>query len=1653
MSDQESNESVETHVSQPQCVDNNFMVGTASEEGEPSSSKKKLDLIGEKENAVDAKKRRVDLLDEREHDFQASGLKRSLHGIAYQWKLLMLFAFNSYQLKYDFVLVTEMKEAEKFDDVVLKFVKAGSNVEQWRFLQAKHCQTESDRKNITANDLLKKEDGNFSLQKYFLSFQKIKRNRLFQSGEVQDFIICTNSDFDFDNGFQHQSLKKLCHNKALYLEPVTEADEMLNVGGERYRFVSSSHPERQAVVSMLKSIFDETSERRKLAKMLAEHILEGKTIPLSGLFKDYHMPLASCVFNIGENKLAEKFVEGRLDDHSCPGALAFREALHEAIVERKGKKEKNRTHHCTDSDTSLNALGEEELKFSDNFIRAFIPHSEPQLRDPASLAEEIARLINSKKTQDETININQENKTIVSQELPHLAGHVFVKKDKNVVFSHKFLTGNSLAGNIQDLQQALFKVLEVNSCEELKYKLSNCTFNITKFKTCKEDEIKELPELQVTDEEVEEFLDYLIFAVNQPNEKELSKLISDKLGQELNLIDGDLITSDFQSRMVDWLKEKQEHFQSKKTVDKFFCDLRKKVCQLILIGPTSEHVKTLQESGIQFNDNVLPPKLGTFLKDETSVFIYSTDPTQTFLGSIKVNQVMKNVSANEAQGSFIFVSLKNLLLLEENVLKAFREEQSKLLIVECKEKPTVQMKELFSKLSEIIKEERGKKVILIAPHDHPLASQFKNGDHKTVYQEMADECKFGDLTSDSQKKLLEKSVKFQGIETTLNELISADSEITKKLSLASLIEEHEIGKPLPESNGVYIGRTLNYQSDENPASYSTENLDKLMQQAQRQKVMLISDIAGMGKSTLLTHLSKQIKQKCPSLWVVRIDLNDHTDALEVQSEQKREAVEFLSQCLLKLNSPFEKELFEQRLKEGKVVVMLDGFDEISPSYETTVINLLKALKETPVQQLWVTTRPHLRKMLEENLQQHSYTLEPFTKGNQVEFFTKFWNEKFNLQDTSQKQLEENTTALIEKLEQSINDRNKKFTSVPLQTRMLAEAFDPSALSGQNLPDKLDLLCLYKTSTKRKYDIRWEDKMKTMNSNEAIKGLRKQYFRYFRKNHQHLALQMLFPKKEIGIFKGYILPASEAQDLAWYGILHYIDGKLQFIHRTFAEYYVADILMDQLREETSLPQDILDFLLKDILLKENSQVIGSFVDGFLKKLKPSIGILEQSGKRICEVWKDDADGGIGRKPLRSLGRTILHQAAQAGHNHIMQYLLDSLKAGQHLETICDIILAKDRMGQTAWHLSVENGHLETSEKLWDWAKEAKLNLKDDLLLAKDNNGQTACHLAAWNKHPQILKKLLECAEEVDLSQQELKKLLLANDTEGKTVWHLAAWENQPEVLQNLKEWAEKANLNQHEFKKLLLQKSYRGQTPWHFATLNNHPEVYEWVTEVIKDPQEQKELLKKLFFNKDKDEQTIWHLAAQSIHPDVFKMLLDVADKALSKEELLSLLQTKDTKGRTAWHLSAENGREESLNTLWEWAKKVHLNENELKNNWLLSQDTMGSAWHLAAHRGHVTVLKKLWDWAREMNLNLKEDLLLFKDVSGRNAGHLAAEKLNTETLENLLYWAKEANLNCAADLLLARDRNGQTPLALLKDSFYIRTHYNTNIPAMPFLPP
>ena len=563
------------------------------------------------------------------------------------------------------------------------------------------------------------------------------------------------------------------------------------------------------------------------------------------------------------------------------------------------------------------------------------------------------------------------------------------------------------------------------------------------------------------------------------------------------------------------------------------------------------------------------------------------------------------------------------------------------------------------------------------------------------------------------------------------------------------LEQDKSGKLLCQQSQGSLETVREYVDTESSQTYTADDLDKLLEQAEHQRVMLISDTAGMGKSTVLTHLSKQIKQKFPTKWVVRIDLNDHTDALrELEQKQfnKKTAIEFVSQTLLKLKPGLEFELFKEGCDDGqnlRVIIMVDGFDEISPLYKETVIDLVQALRQTALEQLWVTTRPHLRRELEDRLQQFSYTIEPFPESNQVELLKKFWSLRdwFTKMDDmkkeeSKKKLEIYAEELIKKLSQSISDEDKEFTSFPLVCRMLVEEFDEevetfcqSVESVPQLPLKLDLLGLYRRFIKRKYDIYQEEKLQVQASNVIAREQQERDLKFKTKDHQLLALKVLFTEETAALLQSYSQYTFSTEELARIGVAEVnYEGKLHFIHRSLAEYYVADFFVYQLIKETKPSMQLQDYLLKEIFVKADYRVIRLFIDGLMSVPELSEKVLKQYGNRISYLWKD--------------GVLILYQAAREGNAHIIGFLSDSLQVAEHTDTLIQLLLAQDNDKRTAWHVAVECGNLESLQMLWKLAKEKLTpeDLNNKWLLAKDIRGQTAWDVAAERGNLELLQKL-------------------------------------------------------------------------------------------------------------------------------------------------------------------------------------------------------------------------------------------------------------------------------------------------------------------------
>ena len=100
----------------------------------------------------------------------------------------------------------------------------------------------------------------------------------------------------------------------------------------------------------------------------------------------------------------------------------------------------------------------------------------------------------------------------------------------------------------------------------------------------------------------------------------------------------------------------------------------------------------------------------------------------------------------------------------------------------------------------------------------------------------------------------------------------------------------------------------------------------------------------------MTHRSKQFKQNFPAKFVVIFDLNNHKDALSTLQQEhndKEKVTEFLPQKLLKFQRGVRLALIKQccelKQKVG-LVIMLDGFYEITPLHKQTVQTLFASSK-------------------------------------------------------------------------------------------------------------------------------------------------------------------------------------------------------------------------------------------------------------------------------------------------------------------------------------------------------------------------------------------------------------------------------------------------------------------------------------------------------------------------------------------------------------------------------------------------------------------------------------------------------------------------------------------------------------------------------------
>lgn len=401
---------------------------------------------------------------------------------------------------------------------------------------------------------------------------------------------------------------------------------------------------------------------------------------------------------------------------------------------------------------------------------------------------------------------------------------------------------------------------------------------------------------------------------------------------------------------------------------------------------------------------------------------------------------------------------------------------------------------------------------------------------------------------------------------------------------------------------------------------------------------------GMGKSYfsrwLVSKKENHIYDEDPSIkspkfvWKILVELRDYED-LFIKTDQLN-SLEHVAKFLVTIfhGTENEKQICEHFLLEvlkrlstdHALIIILDGFDEISEDAQQKCIKLVQSLNSsTTIVRIVITTRNHAVCGLTKAFPAVQYGLDPIKKLEQINYLHACWG-------GSRKRAEQ----FVEYLNEKIESVAKTLLGTPLLCQVIAAAFAP--IDNEQYDDShdvkndlnmesLNLIEIFDKFIAHKYAV-CLNKLQL----EKLNPFSKCMHDYFIDVHQKLAFYYLRPN----IYRlwyetdgdSLIMNSSELINRA--GITEIFDkdgATLHFIHRSFAEYFEAKLYISILsaprKEKDRLLHDC-KFHMKYAILCPEYQVTKLFLDSYFDKTQSFLFREHYTSIKKCWLFVPDSN---------------------------------------------------------------------------------------------------------------------------------------------------------------------------------------------------------------------------------------------------------------------------------------------------------------------------------------------------------------------------------------------------------------------------------------------
>jgi ankyrin repeat protein len=731
-----------------------------------------------------------------------------------------------------------------------------------------------------------------------------------------------------------------------------------------------------------------------------------------------------------------------------------------------------------------------------------------------------------------------------------------------------------------------------------------------------------------------------------------------------------------------------------------------------------------------------------------------------------------------------------------------------------------------------------------------------------------------------------------------------------------------------------------------------------------ENILIISAEPGMGKSAILDHFTHNSNSEN---FFVKIVLNNATKQLKDLKEGKskffqHEALEFILKNLLHKKKEQEISLLKHLAKEEKLILMFDGLDEVN-EYKEQVKNLVEALSnDCKLKNILITTRNHLKRELEDNFKTLSFNLNNFDEEDQKNFLFKYWN-NFEIKKfvNNKNELMKLAELLLKKLKSSLPKEISQIIGIPLQTKMIADIFLPKLnFEEENFAnfEISNIADLYDEFIENKLIIQFEEK-----NNRDISREKPQKFQreknLFYVDHIKLSSKIILEKSEIS------LELAEEEIIEYGVIVNFTDKTPNFLHQSFAEFFLAKSSLQKILEQNKETDDNVD--LEQILRDQRHFLIRRFLNDLLIRIEIK-RISKANFINSCD-YKSEIENCC-RENLIFLLKYFLEQkqvnlksenefltlASREGHYEIVEFLI---------EKEIDVNQQNDD-GQNGLHYASRRGHSKIVKLLIEKGIDVNKLRKED--------GYNALHIASEEGYEEIVSILLS-QKIIEINKQ---------NAFGQTALHLASSSGHTNIVKLLIEKGFDAYLQDN-----------NGRKPLEAAIESGHKKIVKFFIDIRMDINHQNKMGRYAI-----------HVASIYGQKQIVELLIEQKELNINQQ---------NENGFSALHLAAQNGRREIVELLVEKGIDIYQQSNEGYN-----------ALHFASETGHKEIVLFLLEKGIDINQQLRDgrnalqiastagnkemvELLIERgsdinrqSCSGYNALHYASEQARKEIVELLI---------------------------------------------------